>query len=100
MAVQVNVLEAKTQLSRLLDRAEAGEEVIIARAGQPVARLVPVTASADASRMLGTLAGKGWIADDFGAPVTEDFLLAPGADAPRTRKKSSAKKRARRARTR
>ena len=39
MTVQVNVLEAKTQLSRLLDRAEAGEEVIIARAGHPVARL-------------------------------------------------------------
>ena len=97
MAVQVNVLEAKTQLSRLLDRAEAGEEVIIARAGQPVARLVPITASADAPRTLGTLAGKGWVAADFDAPVTEDFLLAPGADAPR---KPSAKKRARRTRTR
>lgn len=81
MSVQVNVLEAKTQLSRLLDRAEAGEDVIIARAGHPVVRLVPVTAGApDAPRVLGALQGKGWIADDFDAPLDEEFLLTPGAD--------------------
>jgi prevent-host-death family protein len=38
----INVYEAKTQLSRLLDRAAAGEEIVIARAGKPVARLVPL----------------------------------------------------------
>jgi prevent-host-death family protein len=81
MAIQVNVLEAKTQLSRLLDRAEAGEEVIIARAGHPVARLVPIVAgAADAPRVLGALVGKGSIAEDFDAPLDDDFLLTPGAD--------------------
>lgn len=86
MAIQVNVLEAKTQLSRLLDRAEAGEEVVIARAGHPVARLVPIaTGAPDAPRMLGALQGRGWIADDFDAPLDEDFLSTPGADDPRGR---------------
>lgn len=86
MSIQVNVLEAKTQLSRLLDRAEAGEEVIIARAGRPVVRLVPITAGAlDAPRVLGALKGKGWIADDFDAPLGDGFLLTPGADDGRAR---------------
>lgn len=81
MSIQVNVLEAKTQLSRLLDRAEAGEDVIIARAGHPVVRLVPITAGAlDAPRMLGALKGKGWIADDFDVSLDEEFLITPGAD--------------------
>ena len=71
--MQVNVLEAKTQLSKLLDAALAGEEVIIARAGRPVARLVPL---GEAPRVLGRLVGSGWIADDFDAPLPEDFLLA------------------------
>lgn len=74
MSIQVNVLEAKTQLSRLLDRAEAGEEVIIARAGHPVARLVPIAApQTEAPRTLGALVGRGWIAEDFDAPLDEDF---------------------------
>jgi prevent-host-death family protein len=81
MSIQVNVLEAKTQLSRLLNRAEAGEDVIIARAGHPVARLVPIASGAlEASRVLGELQGKGWIADDFDAPLEAEFLLTPGAD--------------------
>ena len=82
MTIQVNVLEAKTQLSRLLDRAEAGEEVIIARAGHPVARLIPFFDGAlETPRVLGLLAGKGWIADDFDAPLDEAFLVTAGADA-------------------
>jgi prevent-host-death family protein len=86
MSIQVNVLEAKTQLSRLLDRAEAGEEVIIARAGHPVVRLVPISGGPlDAPRALGALQGKGWIADDFDAPLDEDFLVTPGADDGRQR---------------
>lgn len=81
MSIQVNVLEAKTQLSRLLDRAEAGEEVIIARAGHPVARLVPVEAAiAPAPRVLGALQGKGWISDDFDEPLDEAFLITADAD--------------------
>lgn len=81
MAIQVNVLEAKTQLSRLIDRAEAGEDVIIARAGHPVVRLVPIASGAlDTPRVLGALQGKGWIADDFDAPLEDEFLLTPGAD--------------------
>lgn len=86
MSIQVNVLEAKTQLSRLLDRAEAGEEVIIARAGHPVARLVAITdGPRDAPRTLGALVGEGWLAGDFDAPLAGDFLLTPGADEPAAR---------------
>ena len=43
MSVQINIAEAKAKLSSLLDRALAGEEIVIARAGKPLARLVPVT---------------------------------------------------------
>jgi prevent-host-death family protein len=58
---------AKTHLSRLLARVEAGEEVLISRAGQPIARLVPVR-KARGRRRAGRFAGKGRVADDFGAP--------------------------------
>ena len=64
----VNVHEAKTQLSRLLQAVEAGEEVVIARAGQPVARLVsfvPVVAR----RRFGMLAGRYTVPADFDAPL-------------------------------
>jgi prevent-host-death family protein len=60
----VNIHEAKTHLSRLVDRAAAGEEIVIARAGKPVARLVAyVPRSPD--RELGAWRGKVWIAPDF-----------------------------------
>jgi prevent-host-death family protein len=68
----VNVHEAKTHLSRLLKRVEGGEEVVIARAGRAVARLVPVARSA--KRVLGEDKGRGWIADDFDAPLPDDIL--------------------------
>ncbi len=81
MSIQVNVLEAKTQLSRLLDRAEAGEDVIIARAGHPVARLVRISNKEEVlPRVLGGLVGRGWIADDFDEPLDEEFLITPGGD--------------------
>ena len=67
-----NVHEAKTHLSRLLERVAAGEEVVIAKSGVPVARLVPVVMPAEA-RPLGTERGR-WIADDFDAPLPEDVL--------------------------
>jgi prevent-host-death family protein len=68
----VNIHEAKTHLSRLLARVEAGEELIIARAGQPVARLIPF--ARPGKRALGLDAGRGFIAPDFDGPLPEDVL--------------------------
>ena len=68
-----NVHEAKTHLSRLLDQVAAGEEVLIAKAGVPVARLVPVVLPTD-QRPLGTEQGRIFIADDFDAPLPADVL--------------------------
>jgi prevent-host-death family protein len=61
---QVNVYEAKTQLSKLLQQVEAGDEIVIARHGKPIARLVPIQRTAT-PRQLGSLRGKIWIAPDF-----------------------------------
>jgi prevent-host-death family protein len=62
---QYNVHDAKTHLSAILERVEAGEEVIIARAGTPIARLVPISAL-QSPRALGLYAGQPFhIADDF-----------------------------------
>ncbi len=60
----VNMHEAKTQLSRLVERASAGEEIIIANAGRPVARLVAYRQHREPRRP-GGLAGVIWMADDF-----------------------------------
>ncbi len=68
-----NVHEAKTHLSRLLNQVAAGDEVLIAKAGIPVARLVPVVLPAD-QRQLGTEQGRIFIADDFDAPLPADVL--------------------------
>lgn len=65
--------EAKTHLSRLLEAVEAGEDVVIARAGKPVARLVPATVRT-APRTPGAWRGCGFIADDF--DETPDGLIA------------------------
>lgn len=70
--MEASVHEAKTHLSRLLARVEAGEEVIITRAGKPVAKLVAIPTKA--KRVLGEDVGKGWIADDFDAPLPEEIL--------------------------
>ena len=70
---EVNVHQAKTQLSQLLHRVEAGEEVIIARAGKPIARLVPVQAGST-DRPLGIDAGLVRVAPDFDAPLPDDLL--------------------------
>ena len=64
----VNVHEAKTQLSRLLQAVEAGEEVVIARAGQPVARLVSLVPVVP-RRRFGMLAGRYTVPADFDAPL-------------------------------
>jgi prevent-host-death family protein len=69
----VNVHEAKTHLSRLLKRVEGGDEVVIARAGRAVARLVPV--ALPAKRVLGGDKDRDFfIADDFDAPLPDDIL--------------------------
>lgn len=64
---QVNIYEAKTRLSNLLERVEAGEEIIIARNGKPIASLVPLQRKRS-PRVPGAWKGKLWIADDFDAP--------------------------------
>ena len=66
----VNIHEAKTHLSRLVERVEAGEEIVIARAGRPIARLVPYRARTK-PRTPGSWRGQGWIAEDFDAPIPE-----------------------------
>jgi prevent-host-death family protein len=70
----VNIHEAKTHLSRLLQRVAAGEEVTIARSGEPVARLVAVEPRK--KRPLGFARGQVWVADDFDAPLPDDLLKA------------------------
>ena len=69
----VNIHQAKTHLSRLVERAASGEEIIIARSGRPVARLVPL-AGAGKRRTFGRMRGKIQIGDDFDAPLPEDVL--------------------------
>ena len=68
-----NVHEAKTQLSKLLERVAEGEDIVIAKAGVPVARLVPI-ARADEARVLGTEKGRLIVAEDFDAPLPKRVL--------------------------
>lgn len=70
---KVNIHDAKTRLSQLVERAEAGEEIVIARAGRPVARLAPL-ASRKAARKLGLLDGRFRIPDDLNAPLPDEVL--------------------------
>ncbi len=73
--IVMNMHAAKTHLSRLVDQAAAGEEIIIARAGKPVARLVPLeTRTVKPQRVLGILAGEFTIPEDFDAPLPDDIL--------------------------
>ena len=75
MTLIVNIHEAKTHLSRLLARVSSGEEVIIAKAGKPVARLVPI-AEKPTRRKPGSAAGKVVIMPDFDAPLPEEIIRA------------------------
>mgnify|MGYP001613802351 CR=1 FL=1 len=68
----VNIHDAKTHLSRLLERAAAGEEIGIAKAGKPIARLVPLASLPP--RRLGLLAGQMAVPDDYDAPLPDDVL--------------------------
>lgn len=68
-----NVHEAKKHLSQLLDRVSRGEEIILARGGRPIAKLVPIAAE---TRRPGRLAGRNTVAADFDAPLPEAMLAA------------------------
>ena len=72
---QVNIYEAKTHLSKLVDEAAKGEDVVIARAGRPAARLTRVAKEAG-RRSLGLLDGQFQIPDDFNEPLPEELLRA------------------------
>jgi prevent-host-death family protein len=76
--VKANVHEAKTHFSKLLARVAAGEEVIITKAGRPVARLVPLE-PAHGPRLLGIDSGRLRIAEDFDAPLPPELLEPFGA---------------------
>lgn len=73
MSIIVNVHEAKTHLSRLLEQAHAGQEIILAKAGKPYARLMPL-ASEPANRQPGRLAGR--VSESFFDPLPVDELDA------------------------
>ncbi|MGB7266586.1 MAG: type II toxin-antitoxin system prevent-host-death family antitoxin [Terracidiphilus sp.] len=72
----VNIFEAKTQLSKLIAIAEQGEDVVIARAGKPVARLTRLEPAKRPIRY-GLLKGKIHVSDDFDEYLPEDFLITP-----------------------
>jgi len=72
---QINIHEAKTHLSQLVEDAARGEEIVIAKAGKPVARLLGLAAT-PAPRRPGLLKGRIRIGADFDAPLPEDVLAA------------------------
>ena len=69
----INMHEAKTHLSRLVERAAAGEEIVIARSGKPIARLVGLT-NDSAPRVPGSMRGQFEVPDDFDAPLPAEAL--------------------------
>src|SRR5215468_9846494 len=93
----VNVYDAKTHFSRLLRRVRAGEEIVIAAAGRPVARLVPIGPDTG-PRVLGGDEGEVWVAKDFNAPLP-DAIVATFYGA-RAEKRSTKARPGRRARPR
>jgi prevent-host-death family protein len=70
--MEVDIHEAKTHLSRLLERVSMGEEVIIAKAGKPVAKLVPLGARPK-KRVLGSAKGEFTVPDDFNDPLPKEI---------------------------
>jgi prevent-host-death family protein len=74
MTITVNVHEAKTHFSRLLEQAHAGQEIILAKAGKPYARLVPLEPAKKAQRVPGRLKGLIEVGDEFFEPLPEDEL--------------------------
>lgn len=70
---KINIHEAKTHLSRYVEEAAQGKEIINAKAGKPIARIAPL-APTKAGRKLGLLNGKARIPDDFNAPLPDEVL--------------------------
>ncbi len=71
----VNVHEAKTHLSRLLERVAGGEEIVLAKAGNPIARLIPYVPEV-IERKPGSARGDVWVGEDFDDPLPEDIQRA------------------------
>lgn len=71
---QINIHQAKTQLSKLVEEAAQGEEIIIAKAGKPIARLVPLEKKECKPRIPGGMKGQIWMADNFDEPMSEEEL--------------------------
>jgi len=82
MVQVINLYDAKTNLSQLVDRASAGEEIVIAKAGRPLARLVPLQAPSRAPRVPGALKGEIEIAPDFEAPLPDGIARGFRGEAP------------------
>jgi len=74
--MQVNLYEAKTRLSELVDQASRGETIVIAKSGTPIAKLVPLNAGPRRKIKFGTMKGEFVIPDDFDAPIDDDRLAA------------------------
>jgi len=75
----VNIHEAKTHFSKLLEKVQQGEEIIIAKAGQPIAKLLPFAPERRKIAPPGGMEGQGfWIADDFDAPIDDVFNCLHG----------------------
>ena len=77
-SLQVNVHEAKTQLSKLLAKVEQGEEVVIARDRKPIAKLVPFQSPAKKKLRTGDWKGRMWISPDFDEPLSDEELAEWG----------------------
>jgi len=82
MTIQVNIHEAKTSLSKLIEAVKRGEEVVIARAGKPEVRLVPAEVAVEKPRrrVPGAWKGKVWFAPDYDqadAEIERDFYASP-----------------------
>ena len=92
--MEVNIHEAKTNLSRLLQKVAEGEEVVISRAGVPVAKLV-AAGPQEGKRPLGIDRGRIWMADDFDAPMPELealFYDVPVTSPSKSRRKAKKKR--------
>ena len=70
----VNIHEAKTTFSKLIEKVKSGEEIIITKAGEPVAKLVPILNKGKKNRVPGKWKGKIFISDDFNDPLPEEIL--------------------------
>ena len=71
---QINIHQAKTHLSKLVEEAAQGEEIIIAKAGKPIAKLVALEQTVQQPRKPGNLKGQIWMSDDFDAPMSDEEL--------------------------